>query len=45
MEKVVPWKAHINLIEPHYPRTSTKGGRPTSPLATMLQIHLMQKWY
>ncbi len=45
MEKVVPWKALIDLIEPHYPRTSTKGGRPPYPLATMLRIHLMQQWY
>ena len=28
MEKVVPWKALIDLIEPHYPKTSSKGGRP-----------------
>jgi IS5 family transposase len=34
MEKVVPWKALIDLIEPHYPRPSTKGGRPPYPLAT-----------
>ena len=25
MEKVVPWKALLNLIEPHYPNTSSKG--------------------
>ena len=28
MEVVVPWKALIDLIEPHYPKTSSKGGRP-----------------
>jgi len=28
MEKVVPWKALFDLIEPHYPKTSSKGGRP-----------------
>ena len=28
IEAVVPWNALINLIEPHYPRTSSKGGRP-----------------
>jgi IS5 family transposase len=27
-ESVVPWKALIDLIEHHYPMTSTKGGRP-----------------
>jgi IS5 family transposase len=45
MEAVVPWKALIDLIEPHYPRTSTKGGRPPYPLETMLRIHLLQQWY
>ena len=45
MENVVPWKALIYLIEPHYPKTSSKGGRPPYPLATMLRIHLLQQWY
>jgi len=33
------------MIEPHYPKTSKKGVRPPYPLATMLRIHLLQKWY
>ena len=45
MDQVVPWQALIDLIEPHYPKTSSKGGRPPYPLATMLRIHLMQQWY
>jgi len=45
MEKVVPWKALIDLIEPHYHKTSSKGGRPPYPLKTMLRIHLLQQWY
>jgi IS5 family transposase len=45
MEVVVPWKALIGLIEPHYPKTSSKGGRPPYPLRTMLPIYLMQQWY
>jgi IS5 family transposase len=45
MEHVVPWKVLIDLIEPFYPKTSSKGGRPAYPLATMLRIHLMQQWY
>jgi IS5 family transposase len=45
MEAVVPWKALIDLIEPHYPKASSKGGRPAYPLETMLRIHLMQQWY
>jgi IS5 family transposase len=45
MEAVVPWDALIVLIEPIYPKTSKKGGRPPYPLATMLRIHLLQQWY
>jgi len=45
MEKVVPWKALIDLIEPYYPKSSSKGGRPAYPLETMLRVHLMQQWY
>jgi IS5 family transposase len=45
MDAVVPWQALIDLIEPHYPKTGSKGGRPPYPLATMLRIHLMQQWY
>jgi IS5 family transposase len=45
MEAVVPWKALIDLIKPHYPKAGSKGGRPANPLETMLRIHLMQQWY
>ena len=45
MEAVVPWDALIALIEPIYPKTGKKGGRPPYPLATMLRIHLLQQWY
>jgi IS5 family transposase len=45
MEAVVPWKKLLDLIEPHYPKTSSKGGRPPYPLETMLRIHLLQQWY
>ncbi len=45
IEQVVPWQALTDLIEPHYPKTGSKGGRPPHPLATMLRIHLMQQWY
>ena len=44
MEAVVPWQELIDLIEPHYPKTSKKGGRPPYPLATMLRTHLLQQW-
>jgi IS5 family transposase len=45
MEAVVPWKALLELIKPYYHKTSSKGGRPPYPLATMLRIHLLQQWY
>jgi len=45
VEAVVPWQALINLIEPHYPKASKKGGRPAYLLATMLRVHLLQQWY
>ena len=45
MEVVVTWQALIDLIEPHYPKASKKGGRPPYALATMLRVHLLQQWY
>jgi IS5 family transposase len=39
------WQALITLIEPHYPKTCSKGGRPAHPLETMLRVHLTQQWY
>lgn len=44
MDQVVPWKALLALIEPHYPKTG-RPGRPPYPLATMLRIHFLQQWY
>ena len=44
MEQVVPWKALLKLIEPHYP-TIGRPGRQPYPLATMLRIHFLQQWY
>ena len=34
MEAVVPWKALVELIEPHYPKSTSTGGRPPYPLET-----------
>lgn len=42
-ELLLPRKAMLDLIEPHYPKTSSKGGRPHYPLQTMLRIHLLQQ--
>ena len=43
MEQVVPWKALLRLIDPHYP-TAGRGRRPY-PLGSMLRVHLMQNWF
>jgi transposase, IS5 family len=32
MQAVVLWKALIVLIEPYYPKTGSKGGRPSYPV-------------
>jgi transposase, IS5 family len=45
MDQVVPWQPWLDLIEPVYPKVSSKGGSPPYPLATMLRIHLMQQWF
>jgi hypothetical protein len=34
----------IDKIETRYPKSSKKGAYLPNPLATMLQIHLMQQW-
>ena len=43
MEQVVPWKALLKLIEPHYP-VAGRGRRPY-PLESILRVHLMQNWF
>ncbi|RRW39454.1 IS5 family transposase, partial [Stutzerimonas stutzeri] len=43
MDRVVPWKGLIALIDPHYPKG--EGGRPSYPLMAMLRVHLMQNWF
>ncbi|MCA8838172.1 MAG: IS5 family transposase [Proteobacteria bacterium] len=43
MDRVVPWKGLIALIEPYYPKG--EGGRPSYPLMAMLRVHLMQNWF
>ena len=44
MDQVVPWKALLALIEPHYPKMGRPGRQPY-PLATMLRVHFLQQWY
>lgn len=43
MERVIPWKALLNEIEPHYPKAGK--GRPPYAMSTMLRIYFMQQWY
>lgn len=43
MDRVVPWKGLIALIERHCPQGA--GGRPACPLMAMLRAHLMQNWF
>ena len=44
MDQVVPWKALLKLIEPHYPKMGRPGRQPY-PLSTMLRVHFLQQWY
>ena len=45
MDSVVPWARLCTLIEPHYPKGSSAGGRPPLPLERMLRIYCVQQWY
>lgn len=45
MEAVVPWPRLLALIEDHYPKMGSKGGRPAIPLEVMLRIYCLQQWY
>jgi len=43
MERVVPWTALVQIVEPHCPRAKT--GRPPFAVETMLRIHYLQQWF
>jgi len=43
MERVVPWKALLQIIEPYWPKSKT--GRPPFAIETMLRIHYLQHWF
>ena len=45
MNAVVPWAELVALIEPHYPRASSAGGRPAAGLERILRIHCLQLWF
>jgi transposase, IS5 family len=43
MERVVPWAALVQVVEPYYPKAKT--GRPPFGIETMLRIHYLQQWF
>lgn len=44
MDRVVPWRELVALIDPHYwGKAST--GRPPFPCELMLRIHFLQQWF
>ena len=45
MNSVVPWAELVRLLEPHYPKTTSVGGRPPAGLERMLRIHCLQLWF
>ena len=44
MNKVMPWKQLIELVEPFYPKGDGRG-RPPKPLLWMLKLYFLQIWY
>jgi IS5 family transposase len=42
MERVVPWSALCELIEPVYPKPGN--GRPPVGVERMLRIYFLQQW-
>jgi IS5 family transposase len=45
MDRVVPWRELVAVVEPHYPKASPEGGRPPMPLERMLRIYFLQLWF
>jgi len=45
MDRVVPWRELVAVVEPHYPKGSPEGGRPPVPLERMLRIYFLQLWF
>ena len=43
MERVVPWAALVQIVQPHCLRAKT--GRPPFAVETMLRIHYLQQWF
>lgn len=45
MDKVVPWQALCEQIEPVYPKGQPKGGCRPIGLERMLRIHFLHQWF
>ena len=43
MERVLPWRALVDLVTPYAPEG--RRGRPPFAVETMLRIHFMQQWF
>jgi IS5 family transposase len=43
MERIVPWQALCEVIEPHYPKAGN--GRPSIGLQRMLRMYFVQHWF
>ncbi len=43
MERIVPWTALCEVIEPHYPKAGN--GRPPVGLERMLRMYFIQHWF
>ena len=44
MEKTVPWKKLVAIIEPNYPTTGRRGRQPIA-LSAKFRIYCMQNWF
>lgn len=43
MDKIIPWKAFKEMIEPYYPKGER--GRPPIGIETMLRMYFLQCWF
>ena len=43
MDRVVPWSALVQIVEPHCALAKT--GRPPFGIETMLRVHYLQQWF
>lgn len=41
-DRLFPWQAWTDLIEPHYPKRGK--GRPPYPLPALLRLYMVQQW-